>query len=316
MDLVYVVLGLVILLLAGDSLVRGAVNVSIRLGVPPLIVSLTIVAIGTSAPELLVAIDAVMQDAPGLAVGNVIGSNIANVLLVLGLPACLVGLDVASKDTKQSYMQMLAATALFTAFALATPITWINGIFLVSVFAGFMAYSVHTARQKTRAAKSIAESTECIEGVDPAMRWIKIAAFLAFGLIGLPLGAGLLVEGATEIARSFDISETVIGLTLVAIGTSLPELATVVTAAYRGHTEVAFGSVIGSNIANLLAIIGVASFFGDIPVSASILSFDIWVMVGASVLMMPFIFFGLKLSRVWGAVFTATYMGYILVVLI
>jgi len=313
MDLVYVVLGLVILLLAGDALVRGAVNVSIRLGVPPLIVSLTIVAIGTSAPELLVAVDAVLQDAPGLAVGNVIGSNIANVLLVLGLPAFLVGLDVAGKDTKQSYMQMLAATALFTAFALATPITWINGITLVSIFAGFMAYSVHTARQKTRLAK---RSAECIEGVDPAMRWIKIVAFLAFGLIGLPLGAGLMVEGATEIARSFEISETVIGLTLVAIGTSLPELATVVTAAYRGHTEVAFGSVIGSNIANLLAIVGVASLFGDIPVSASILSFDIWVMIGASVLMLPFIFFGLKLSRVWGAVFTTTYLGYILVVLI
>lgn len=313
MDLVYVVLGLVILLLAGDALVRGAVNVSIRLGVPPLIVSLTIVAIGTSAPELLVAVDAVLQDAPGLAVGNVIGSNIANILLVLGMPAFLVGLDAASKDTKQSYMQMLVATALFTTFALATPITWVNGIILVSTFAGFMAYSVHTARQKTRLAK---RSVECIEGVDPAMRWMKIAAFLAFGLIGLPLGAGLLVEGATEIARSFAISETVIGLTLVAIGTSLPELATAVTAAYRGHTEVAFGSVIGSNIANLLAIVGVASFFGDIPVTATILSFDIWVMVGASILMMPFIFFGLKLSRIWGAVFTATYMGYILVVLI
>lgn len=312
MDLVYVALGLVILLLAGDVLVRGAVNVSLRLGVPALIVSLTIVAIGTSAPELLVAIDAVLHDAPGLAVGNVVGSNIANVLLVLGVPAMLVGLGTAGADTRQSVLQMLAGTALFTVFAFMTPITANNGVLLITVFLGFMGYSVYSAKQK----KTATQTETPLEGADPAMPWLKISVFLGLGLIGLPLGAGLLVEGATEIARSYHISETVIGLTLVAIGTSLPELATTITAAYRRHAEVAFGNVIGSNIANLLGIVGVASLFGDIPVAEAVLKFDIWVMIAATLIIVPFAFFGVRLSRTWGAVFTALYIGYIIVVLI
>lgn len=311
MDLLYVAFGLVILLLAGDVLVRGAVNVSLRLGVPALIVSLTIVAIGTSAPELLVAVDAVLQNAPGLAVGNVVGSNIANVLLVLGLPAMLVGLGTASVDTKQSVLQMLAATALFTVFAFMTPITALNGAILIAVFLAFMGFSIYSAKLK----KNAKQAEEPIEGADPAIQWWKIGVFLALGLIGLPLGAGLLVDGATEIARSYDVSETVIGLTLVAIGTSLPELATTITAAYRRHAEVAFGNVIGSNIANLLGIVGVASLFGNIPVSEAVLKFDIWVMIAATLAIVPFAFFGVRLTRSWGAVFTALYIGYVLFVL-
>jgi len=311
MDLIYVVLGLIILLLAGDVLVRGAVNMSLRLGIPALVVSLTVVAIGTSAPELLVAIDAVVEGAPGLAIGNVVGSNIANVLLVLGVPALLVGLGSASSEARQSYFQMLAGTAIFVAFAIATPISWGSGLLLIAVFVGFMAFSVFSARSRMISPQSIVD----IEGVDPAMRWWKIIVYLVLGLIGLPLGAGLLVGGATEIARSFNISETVIGLTLVAIGTSLPELATTITAAYRRHAEVAFGNVIGSNIANLLGIIGVASLFGDIPVAEIVLRFDIWVMVGASLLMLPFVIFGLRLSKSWGAVFTVLYVGYIILIL-
>jgi cation:H+ antiporter len=311
MDIVDVALGLIILLLAGDVLVRGAVNVSLRLGVPALIVSLTIVAIGTSAPELLVAIDAVVANAPGLAVGNVVGSNIANVLLVLGLPALLIGLGTADINTRQSVLQMLAGTAIFTVFAFLTPITWVNGVFLVALFLAFMGYSVYSARKRKNAEPAAVE----LEGADPAMRWWKISLFLVLGLIGLPLGAGLLVDGATEIARSYHVSETVIGLTLVAIGTSLPELATTVTAAYRRHAEVAFGNVIGSNIANLLGIVGVASLFGDIPVSEAVLTFDIWVMIAATLAIVPLAYFGVRLSRSWGGVFTALYVGYILFVL-
>lgn len=311
MDFIYVVLGLIILLLAGDVLVRGAVNLSLRLGIPALIVSLTVVAIGTSAPELLVAIDAVIKGAPGLAIGNVVGSNIANVLLVLGVPALLVGLGSAATSARKSYLQMLVGTAIFVALAFTTPISWGNGLLLVAVFAGFMAFSVYSARLRMVSSRR----EVALEDAVPGMRWWKIILYLALGLIGLPFGAELLVGGATEIARSFEISETVIGLTLVAIGTSLPELATTITAAYRRHAEVAFGNVIGSNIANLLGIIGVASLFGDIPVTQAVLRFDLWVMVGASVLMAPFAIFGLRLSRTWGAVFTALYVGYIILVL-
>lgn len=314
MDLIFVALGLVILLLAGDALVRGAVNVSLRLGIPALIVSLTIVAIGTSAPELLVAVDAVANGSPGLAVGNVVGSNIANVLLVLGVPALLVGFGTAGCDTRNSYLQMLAGTALFSAFAFMTPITWQLGLILVAAFFAIMGYSVYQARAALVSGPAGEEPEVSLDGADPAMRWWKIILFLGLGLIGLPIGANLLVGSATEIAFSFGVSETVIGLSLVALGTSLPELATTITAAFRRHAEVALGNVIGSNIANLLGIIGTASLFGDIPVSSEILGFDLWVMIAASLMIAPFVFFRIDLTRTWGALFTALYVVYIIVV--
>ncbi len=310
MDMANALLGLVILVLAGDVLVRGAVNVSLRLGVPALIVSLTIVAIGTSAPELLISIDAVLEGAPGIAIGNVVGSNIANVLLVLGLPALLVGLGTSSCETRSSYLQMLVGTVLFMAFAFLAPITWIHGSVLLGLYLAFMSHAIYSARQQRRA------SHEEVENVDVEAPWWKIITYLVLGMIGLPLGADILVDSATAIAQEYSISETVIGLTLVAIGTSLPELATTISAAYRRQADVALGNVIGSNMANLLGIIGVAAFFGDIPVSELIIRFDIWVMIGATLLLVPFVFFRQNLTRVWGFVFTGLYIVYLALVLI
>jgi len=303
-------LGLVILVLAGDVLVRGAVNVSLRLGVPALIVSLTIVAMGTSAPELLISIDAVVGGAPGIAIGNVVGSNIANVLLVLGLPALFVGLGTSSCETRSSFLQMLVGTVLFVAFAFLAPITWIHGSILLGLYFLFMAHAIFSAHRQR-----IADYDD-VENVDVEAPWWKIVTYLMLGIIGLPLGADILVDSATIIAREYNISETVIGLTLVAIGTSLPELATTISAAFRRQADVALGNVIGSNMANLLGIIGVAAFFGDIPVSQQVLSFDIWVMVGATLLLIPFVFFRQNLTRVWGVVFTGLYIAYIASVLI
>lgn len=315
MDFIFVALGLIILLLAGDVLVRGAVNVSIRLGVPALIVSLTIVAIGTSAPEMLVAIDAVMEGSPGLAVGNVVGSNIANVLLVLGVPALLFGLATADSQPRRAFVQMMLATGLFAGFTLIAPLSWPHGLLLIAVYLIFIGNSVYVEKlRRVRSPANVSQEVE-LDSVDPAMPWVKIGIYLALGLIGLPLGAEMLVNGATEIARSYHISETVIGLTLVAIGTSLPELATTVTAAYRGQTDVALGNVIGSNIANLLAIIGVAALFGDIPVSQSIIRFDLWAMIASSALIAPFVYFRVNITRTWGGVFTILYVVYIVFVL-
>lgn len=310
MDMANALLGLVILVLAGDVLVRGAVNVSLRLGVPALIVSLTIVAIGTSAPELLISIDAILEGAPGIAIGNVVGSNIANVLLVLGLPALLVGLGTSSCETRSSYLQMLVGSVLFMAFAFLAPITWIHGSVLLGLYLAFMFHAIFSARQQRRA------SHEEVENVDVEAPWWKIITYLVLGMIGLPLGADILVDSATAIAREYSISETVIGLTLVAIGTSLPELATTISAAFRRQADVALGNVIGSNMANLLGIIGVAAFFGDIPVSEQILRFDIWVMIGATLLLVPFVFFRQNLTRVWGVAFTGLYIVYLALVLI
>ncbi len=310
MDMLSALLGLVILVLAGDVLVRGAVNVSLRLGVPALIVSLTIVAIGTSAPELLISISAIREGAPGIAIGNVVGSNIANVLLVLGVPALLVGLGTSSCETRSSYLQMLFGTALFVVFAFLAPITWIHGSALLGLYLLFMAHAIYSARRQRRT------DHEEVENVDAEAPWWKIITYLVLGMIGLPLGADILVDSATEIAREYSISETVIGLTLVAIGTSLPELATTVSAAFRRQADVALGNVIGSNMANLLGIIGVAAFFGEIPVSQQILRYDIWVMAGATLLLVPFVFFRQNLTRIWGVVLTGLYIAYIVSVLV
>ncbi len=315
MDMLWAALGLVILVLAGDVLVRGAVNVSLRLGVPALIVSLTIVAIGTSAPELLISINAVRENAPGIAVGNVVGSNIANVLLVLGVPALLVGLGCPSSQSKGSYLQMLVGTALFVVFAVFAPLTWIHGMALLGMYLLFMGHAIYVARQARRPTIGISNSDQDLEGADPGAPWWRIGIYLLLGMIGLPLGADILVDSATNIARQYSISETTIGLTLVAVGTSLPELATSISAAFRKQADVALGNVIGSNMANLLGIIGVATFFGDIPVDQRLLSFDLWVMVAASVFLIPFVFFRMRISRIWGLVFSTLYVVYIVSVL-
>ncbi len=311
MDFLLAGVGLVILVFAGDALVRGAVNLSLRLGIPALIVGLTIVAFGTSAPELLVSTKAVLDNAPGIAIGNVVGSNIANVLLVLGLPALFFGLNTSHCDTRQSYLQMICVTVLFVVLAMLGPLTWITGLLLLAIYVAVLVNEVRNAR-----AHREENGPTVLEGADPHMSWLKIAFFLVAGLIGLPFGADILVDSATAIARSYHISETVIGLTLVAVGTSLPELATTVVAAYHRHAEVALGNVIGSNIANLLAILGVASLFGEIPIDPGILSFDLWVMLGVSLVLFPFVFLRKDISRLWGGLLTAGYAAYVVALLV
>ncbi len=320
LDFAMVVLGLFILVGAGDVLVKGAVNLSLRLGIPALIVSLTVVAFGTSAPELLISIKAVLEDAPGIALGNVVGSNIANVLLVLGLPALFVGLQTADCEVKRSYVQMIAATVLFIAVCFLGPITWVHGLVLVGALAWMLLDAIAQARMHKREVAAEAQASEAleleeVEGADPDLPWAKIILFLALGLIGLPLGADLLVDGSVNIARAFGMSETVIGLTLVAFGTSLPELAAVVAAAYRGHGDVALGGVIGSNMFNLLAIIGIAAFVGDMAVPAELLRFDLWIMAAASLVLAPIVYMRWNIGRVFGGVLTALYAVYVVFLL-
>ncbi|MDR9484553.1 MULTISPECIES: calcium/sodium antiporter [Sediminimonas] len=314
-------LGLLILLLAGDALVRGAVNVSLRLGVPALIVSLTIVAFGTSAPEMLISVQAALRGVPGIAMGNVVGSNTANILLVLGIPAMLATMHTGECETRKNYIFMILASALFIGLAFVGPFTAISGMVLllaltmILVFAFFDARSHRRAEASAREQAMAEEFLEELEGADPDMPWWRIVLYLVLGLIGLPLGADILVDSAVVIARTFGLSESVIGLTMVAVGTSLPELATTVMAALRREADVALGNVIGSNMFNLLAIIGVASLVSPIPVDAELLRFDLWVMLGASLLLAPFVFFRWNLSFVWGVILTGLYLVYVWIVL-
>jgi cation:H+ antiporter len=313
MEFLFAGIGLVILLLAGDLLVRGAVNSSLRLGLPALIVSLTIVAFGTSAPELLISIEAIENNAAGLALGNVVGSNTANILLVLGVPALISTLNTADCNTRKSYVTMLLASVIFVAMAFVGPFTWVHGVILLTLLALILG---DQAREALAHRRSLAAMEEDLEGVDPDMPWWKIGMFLVLGLIGLPLGADIFVDASLIIAKNFGVSDSVIGLTLVALGTSLPELATTVMAAIRRQADVALGNVIGSNMFNLLGIIGVASIFGDIPVDTSFLTFDLWVMLGASILIAPFVFSNTRnMTRRWGAALCAAYLGYIWIVI-
>lgn len=316
MPWLYSALGLVILLLAGDALVRGAVNLSLRLGVPALIVSLTIVAFGTSAPELLIAINAVYEGADGIAMGNVVGSNTANILLVLGIPALLRALHTSECSTRRNYVFMLGASVLFIGLAFSGTFTYWSGLILLTALAGVLGVAFRDARNHRRNGNGNGNSCagdpdlEEIEEADPDMPYWRVGIYLLLGLVGLPLGADLLVDNASIIARLYGISETVIGLTLVAIGTSLPELATTVMAALRRQADVALGNVIGSNMFNLLAIIGIATFVGPISVDPEFLQFDLWVMLSASLLLIPFVFFKQDITRIWGVILSALYLAY------
>lgn len=301
MDILYALIGLAVLLLAGDALVRGAVALGLRLGIPVLIVGLTVVAFGTSAPELLVSIQAALEGVPGIAIGNVVGSNIANVLLVLGLPALIGAIDPSRSDSGRSYLMMIAALVVFIGLAFAGPLHFWHAAVLLGLFALLMVDMVRQSRNGV---------PEAIEGADPAMPGWKLAAYLVVGLVGLPIGAQLLIDGAVGLSRSLGIPEEVIGLTMVAVGTSLPELATTTAAAIRRETDVAMGNVIGSNLFNTLSILGFASLFGPIPVDAAFLTRDLWVMLGCALLLAPFVLAGWKITRIWGIGFIAAYAAY------
>ncbi len=310
MDLIYVGLGLVILLVAGDVLVRGAVALSLRLGIPALIVSLTIVAFGTSAPELLIAVQAALEGVPALALGNVVGSNTANVLLVLGIPAVISGINTKNSDSQGDFWFMIGTSVLFVALCFAGPLYFWHGTVLLAGISVFLSMAFVKAHRSRRLQKALQE-----ELGDDHLDWWKIAVLLVLGLIGLPFGADLLVDGAVNIAEKFGVDDGIIGLTLVAVGTSLPELATSVMAALRRQADVAIGNVVGSNIFNLLGIMGVASFFGPLPVPAGFLHLDLWIMLGTSLIMAPFVLSYLNIGRAWGVAFITCYAIYVMILL-
>ena len=327
MDIILTVLGFAVLILSGDLLVRGAVNLGLRLGVPVLLISLTVVAFGTSAPELLIAIRAALEGAPGIALGNVIGSNIANILLVLGVPAVISQIATAECDSRKTYVFMLGATVICIALAYMGPFGIWHGVVLLALLGAMLGESYLSAqRHRANGANGAAaagggiecapcDDLEVLEVMDESMPWWRIGLYILVGLVGLPLGSDMLLDGALGLARALGISETVIGLTLIAVGTSLPELATTVMAAIRRHGDVVLGNVIGSNMFNLLGIMGVASFFGPLEVPASILSFDLWVMLGTSLLILPFVFWHLNLNRAWGVALCSGYALYVVLLL-
>ena len=308
--------GLIILLVAGDSLVKGAVNLSLRLAVPAMIISLTIVAFGTSAPELLISLNATLSGASGIAIGNVVGSNTANVLMVLGIPALIFTLDASKCDTKASYLFMLVATAVFIMLAYTGGFgLWQGGVLLAFLVYYLWKNLKYAQDHKAEADDESADSASELEEADPNLATWKIMVLIVVGLVGLPIGADLLVDNASVIAYRFGVSDAVIGLTLIAVGTSLPELATTIVSAYRNQADVALGNVIGSNIFNLLAIIGITATVDYIDVEPLFLRFDLWVMLASSLLLIPVVLYRVNLTRVWGLLLTTLYLSYLLLII-
>jgi cation:H+ antiporter len=302
-------IGLVLLPVAAEFLVRGSVALANRAGISPLVVGLTVVAFGTSAPELVVCVQAALTGSAGIAFGNVIGSNIANILLILGAAALLKPIPCDPRSFLRDALVMLGATALFIGLTLYGAIGALQGALMLALLAAYLLYSYWREKGGKDAADVHVEEVEELDSFKKTNLWL-IILFVLGGLAGVIYGADLLVSGAVEIARGFGVPEEVIGLTMVAVGTSLPELATSIMAALRGHSDVGLGNVVGSNIFNLLGIIGATALIAPLSAPAQVVSFDIWVMAGVSVLLVPMMLSGARLGRIEALLFLLAYGGY------
>lgn len=302
--------GLVLLALGGEFLVRGAVGMAARLGISPLLAGLTIVGFGTSTPELATSVQAALAGSPGIAVGNVVGSNIANILFILGLSAIILPLNVNPASFARDSIALGGSALLCTGAVLLGVLGPLTGIVLLSALAGYVwwAYKSESAAPCPEAARHEheAEDRTVPPGTGPAI----LAGMIVAGLVAAIFGAGLLVDGATVLASAAGVSESVIGLTVVAVGTSLPELIACIVAVVRKHEDVALGNIVGSNIYNILGILGLTAIIKPIEVPAEIARFDIWVMLGVTALLIVQLRSGWRLSRIEGGLLVLLYAAY------
>ncbi|MCR1828685.1 calcium/sodium antiporter [Pseudomonas oleovorans] len=314
MTFVYLIAGLVLLVAGAEVLVRGAAKLAAQFGIPPLIIGLTVVAFGTSAPETAVSVQAALDGSGDLAIGNVVGSNIANVLLILGLTALIAPLIVSRQLIRLDVPIMIGASLLTFGLAWDGSLSRLDGALL---FAGVLAYTgflIYSARKdKGGDDDDFAKEFGLDEAPKPYAWAINLGLIIA-GLVLLVTGSNFLVEGAVTLARALGISELVIGLTVVAVGTSLPELATSILAAIKGERDIAVGNIVGSNIFNLLCVLGLASLVSPaaISVSPNALAFDFPVMIAVAVACLPIFFAGYRINRWEGLLFLAYYVAYTL----
>ncbi|MCB1531539.1 MAG: calcium/sodium antiporter [Alphaproteobacteria bacterium] len=315
MDFVYIIGGLVLLFLGGEGLVRGSVALAYRMGISTLLVSLVVVGFGTSAPELIVSINAALSGSPEIALGNVVGSNIANVLLILGTAGLITPLLCDSAAVRRDSLAVIVVSAGLACLSFLDVIDWRAGAMMLLVLFGYLyfAYSSEKNERRTEQKKAQKDLREHIseDMTPPKDSALLSIVFLIGGLLFLVVGAHYLVEGAASIARSFGISEAVIGLSLIAFGTSLPELATAIVASIRGHSDVIIGNVLGSNLFNILSILGVTALIAPLPLSGRIVEIDVWIMLASAAVLFPVILTGHKISRLEGAGFVALYLAYI-----
>ena len=308
---VFLVAGLVALVFGGDWLVDGAVNLAKRARISSLLIGITLVGFGTSTPELVTSLQAAFIGAPGIAFGNVIGSNIANILLILGLAAIISPILVARSTLSRDGLVMIVATAMCVAIVLTGLLERLFGVVLVCMLFGYVLFAYFQERRQAITAASLPATTtiedEPEEAVGPL--WLDIAR-VVLGLALTVIGARWLVSSAVDLARIFDVSEAVIGLTIVAVGTSLPELVTTIAAARRGQADLALGNVIGSNIFNILFILGVTALVKPIAVPPDLSSVDVWLMMIISVGLVAGAWFLGRIPRLVGGLMLMAYVVY------
>lgn len=302
------IVGLVGLVGGAELLVRGAAGLAARFGVPPLVVGLTVVALGTSTPELAASLQATLRDQPDIAVGNVVGSNIINVLLILGISALILPLSVQRRLVRIDVPLMVASSIAFLVFAWDGHIHAVEALALIVALAVYLSWTMAAAAQEAAATRERESEETAVRGASIPRGLLLVVA----GLLLLVVGADWVVTAAAALARSMGVSELIVGLVLVAGGTSLPELATSVVAAVRGERDIAVGNVVGSNIFNVLCIVGVVGLVAPsgIAVSAPVIAFDLPVMVATSIACLPILFSGFRIARGEGFILLACYAAY------
>lgn len=300
LSFVYLIGGAALLMFAGDALVKGAMGISFRSGLSATFVSLTVVALGTSLPELLVSVQAALSGSTDMALGNVIGSNIANSLLILGVPALILAVHTNAPEHKRNVFMMLAATLAFAAVAWTGEISRIAGVCFLIALVAIIAFSLHSSKNNP-----VEPDEDDSDTADTSVQ--KLSLYLLIGIIGLPIGAHGLIIGAKDIALAIGLSESAIGLTVIALGTSLPELAASVAAAARGRTDIIMGNVIGSNLMNIMAIIGVTSIITPLSVASSLVRTDITMLVGITLILTLVVLAKWSIGKGIGLAFLAGY---------
>ena len=302
----FLLIGILALLIGGESLVRGSVGIALRLKISSLVIGMTVVSFGTSAPELLVSLSSVLNGMDDVAVGAVIGSNISNLGLVLGITVLIFPI-VVSKDTiRIDWPLMMISSILFYLLCFDNLISSYEGVFFVCILLSFSIWLVMKSRKQ---GKKLYE--EGVEQFVAKNTFSKDVIFLIVGIVGLYFGAEWLIKGVVIVGEEFDISQKFISVTVVAFGTSVPELVTSAVAAYRKHTDISIGNLIGSNVFNILAILGITAIFKPIEISESILEFDVYFLLGISLLVFPLMYFGRKINRIKGVALLLFYSIYI-----
>lgn len=303
----WLILGLATLVAGGEFLVRGAVSLARKFKISTLVIGMTVISFGTSAPELMVSLNSAVNGHPEIAIGNVVGSNIANLALVLGVTTMIFPIIVARNTKIIDWPMMMMATVLFLIFSLDLEIARWEGILMFSILVAFTVWLIRKSRKETKS--DAFEEVE--EELQKKTKPLLSITYLLLGLVGLYFGSEWMLKGAVSIASSFGMTERVIALTIVAFGTSVPELVTSAIAAFKKETDISVGNLIGSNLFNIFAVVGLTATVHPIAVDQGTVNFDMWWVVGIAIIILPMMLIGKKFGRVKGAFLLSTYVTYI-----